>query len=534
MAPSKPARKRQPKSRRARQPQLNQRAAGILLHPTSLPGPHGSGDFGSAAYRFADFLVTAGHRWWQMLPIGPIGPGNSPYSSVSAFAGGRHLINLDLLVKDGLLAPGDVEPLRTPREDKVHYASVLPYREQRLRRAFANFQRRGRQRTGFERFCAENRGWLDDYTLFCALKRAYKDVAWTRWDRAVAFRRVAAIRSARRELREEIEYEQLLQYLFDHQWFALKRYCNQRGVSLIGDLPIFVSHDSCDVWANQSLYKLDKQGQPTVVSGVPPDYFSRTGQLWGHPLYRWERHAKTGYAWWVERFGNMLNRFDAIRIDHFLGFNRLWNIPAGAKTALRGTWTKSPGDEVFHAVKRALGSLPIIAEDLGLLIPEAAALRDRWGFPGMRVLQFAFDGTRKALYDQPHRYLRNCVAYTGTHDNNTTVGWFQSLPKRGRKGPDRLTVRQRALHYAGSDGRKIHEDFIRLLYVSVANTAIIPMQDALGLDARARMNFPSTLRGNWEWRARAAALSRDLAGCLRSLAEAYERASGFIPGNQRL
>lgn len=527
MARSRPTGQRRRKNRRLKPPRLNQRTAGILLHPTSLPGPHGSGDLGSAAQDFADFLAAGGHPWWQMLPIGPIGPGNSPYSSISAFAGGWHLISLELLVESGLLTPEDVEPLRARRRDRVYYPPVLRYRAQRLHRAFDNFGRRKRKRADYERFCEENRSWLDDYTLFCALKRTYKGTAWTSWNRDVAFRRPAALRDARRELRAEIEYEQFCQYVFDRQWFALKGYCNRLGIGLIGDLPIFVSHDSCDVWANRSLYQLDKHGRPTVVSGVPPDYFSKTGQLWGHPLYRWERHAKTGYAWWVQRFGNMLSRFDATRIDHFLGFNRLWNIPAGAKTAMRGTWTETPGDEVFGALKSALGSLQIIAEDLGLLVPEAAALRDRWGFPGMRVLQFAFDGDEKARYDQPHRYVRNCVAYTGTHDNNTTVGWFQSLPKRGRKGPDCLTVRERALRYVGSNGKRIHLDFIRLLYASVANVAIIPMQDALGLDARTRMNFPSTVRNNWEWRMRETAPSGALARRLRDLAEMYQRASGL-------
>ncbi len=524
MTPSRETKKRQ----RIEQPRLNQRTAGILLHPTSLPGPHGSGDLGLAACRFADFIAAADHRWWQMLPIGPIGAGNSPYSSVSAFAAGWHLINLDRLVEDKLLLSEDVEPLHSSRMDKVHYPSALRYRRQRLRRAFERFQGSRRKRTDYERFCETNRDWLDDYTLFRAFKGVYKNTAWTQWDRDIASRKAAALRAARRELREEIEYEQFLQYLFDRQWFALKRYCNRLGLSLIGDLPIFVSHDSCDVWANQSLYLLDKRGNPTVVSGVPPDYFSKTGQLWGHPLYRWKRHAKTGYAWWVARFANILGRFDVIRIDHFLGFNRLWNVSARAKTALRGVWTRTPGDEIFAAIKKALGSLPIIAEDLGLLVPDAAALRDRWGLPGMRVLQFAFDGDAKARYDQPHRYPCNSVAYTGTHDNNTTVGWFQSLPKRGGKGPDGLTIRERALRYTGTGGKKIHEDFIRLLYASAANTAIIPMQDALGLNARARMNFPSTARGNWEWRMRPVAASDKLAAHLRELAESYERASALL------
>ena len=528
MAQKKTSRRR---PRRIEQPRLSQRTAGVLLHPTSLPGPHGSGDLGAAAYRFADFLAAAGQRWWQMLPTGPIGPGNSPYSSVSALAGGWQLINLDILVEYGLLERRDVGTIRSPSADRVDFAAALHYRAERLRRAFERFGRRGRSSGPCERFCRENRGWLDDYALFCALKRAHNGAAWTDWNPPIAARQPAALRSARRTLHEEIEYERFVQFIFDRQWSALKQYCNALGISLIGDLPIFVSHDSCDVWANQALYLLDDRGRPTVVSGVPPDYFSKTGQLWGHPLYDWKQHAKTRYAWWIARFGAMLRQFDAIRIDHFLGFNRLWNVPARAKTAMRGKWTKSPGDALFGAVTRALGTLPIIAEDLGLLIPEAAALRDRWGFPGMRVLQFAFDGHEKARYDQPHRWGRHCVAYTGTHDNNTTLGWFEALPKRGKKGPDGLSVRERTLRYVGGDGRTLHWDLIRLLYASVANTAIVPMQDVLGLGGAARMNFPSTPRGNWEWRMREGAASARLAARLRELAEVTERIGGATPAD---
>ena len=357
------------KRHRIEQPSLNQRTAGILLHPTSLPGPHGSGDLGPEAIRFMQFLAATKHRWWQMLPIGPIGAGNSPYSSISAFAGGWHLINLDQLVRDRLLSPGDVDPLRTARADKVHYPSALRYRHERLCRAFQRFQHSHRRRAEYDRFCDENRDWLDDYTLFRALKDAHKGAVWTTWERDLLARKASALRSARRKLRDEIEYEQFLQYIFDRQWSALKKSVNALGISLVGDLPIFVCHDSCDVWANRSLYLLDKHGNPTVVSGVPPDYFSKTGQLWGHPLYDWKRHATTGYRWWVSRFSNILRRFDAVRIDHFLGFNRLWNVSAKAKTAMRGTWTKTPGDAIFAAVKEGLGTLPIIAEDLGLLIP---------------------------------------------------------------------------------------------------------------------------------------------------------------------
>jgi len=517
------------KSRHKRQapPRLNQRAAGILLHPTSLPGPHGSGDFGPQAYRFADFLHAAGQRWWQVLPLGPVGSGNSPYSTSSSFAGGPHLISLQLLAGQGLLSAADLRPAPGLETARVNYPATLAYRQQRLRRAFEAFQRRRGARDAWRRFCEEQRSWLDEYTLFAALKRVHGQRPWTEWEPQLARRRAAALRHARQALRAEIEYESFVQFAFDRQWMDLKRYCNQRGIGLIGDLPIFTDHDSCDVWANQSLYRLDARGRPTAVSGVPPDYFSATGQLWGHPLYRWERHARTGYAWWISRFRAMLRRFDAIRIDHFLGFHRLWSVPAGASTAARGRWTGSPGDELFAALSRALGPLPVIAEDLGLLTRAAAELRTRLGFPGMRVLQFAFQAGIR--YDQPHRYPRHCVAYTGTHDNNTTRGWFRALPRNGPRGPDGLSERQRVLRYLASDGRRIERDFVRAVYASVANLAIIPMQDLLGLDASARMNFPATSQGNWEWRMLPGACSDALARRLRELAETYERTSGLVP-----
>jgi 4-alpha-glucanotransferase len=527
MARAKRPRERRRRGPRAKPPQLNERAAGILLHPTSLPGPHGSGDFGPAAYRFVDFLKAAGQRWWQVLPLRPIGYGNSPYSTSSSFAGGSHLINLELLVQDGLLHTGELEPTGDLEACRVNYAAVLSFRTSRLRKAFDAFRGRRRGRASYERFREHHRAWLEDYALYSALKRTHDLRPWVDWETELALRKPAALRRARQALREDIEYECFLQYAFDRQWSQLKRYCNEHGVGLIGDLPIFANHDSCDVWANQSLYHLDRGGRPTVVSGVPPDYFSDTGQLWGHPLYRWERHARTGYAWWVRRLGHMLSHFDAIRIDHFLGFNRLWNVPARAKTAIRGRWTRSPGDEIFAAAEKALGALPIIAEDLGLLIREAAELRMRWGFPGMRILQFGFE--EGIAYDQPHRYPRNCVAYTGTHDNNTTVGWFRSLPRRGPKDAEGLNERQRTLRYIHGSGKQIHWGFIRVVYASVANIAIIPMQDALGLGEEARMNYPSTTEGNWEWRMPAAALNDAQAGRLLELADTYERTTGLVP-----
>jgi len=510
-------------------PTLKHRTAGILLHPTSLPGPHGSGDIGGEARRFVEFVADAGHSWWQMLPIGPIGAGNSPYSSEAAFAGGRHLINLELLVEDGLLERADVKRISSKNKDRVDFTSALRYRRERLHKAFERFRARRGRRGDYERFCEASRAWLDDYALFRALKDACKNASWTQWPRELVQRKAGALRAARRELAQEVEYEQFLQYIFDRQWTGFRTYCNSLGVAIIGDLPIFVCHDSVDVWANQDLYLLDKRGNPTVVSGVPPDYFSKTGQLWGHPLYRWERHARTGYRWWTSRFASILGRFDAVRIDHFLGFNRLWNVSAKAKTAMRGKWTKTPGDAIFKAVKKTLGALPIIAEDLGLLVPEAAALRDRWDLPGMRVIQFAFEGDAKARYDQPHRYPFYCVAYTGTHDNNTSVGWFNSLPRRGGRGEDGLNIRERTLEYAGGEGDDIHRDLIRLVYRSAANVAVIPMQDALGLDGAARMNFPSTTTGNWEWRMRPGAASKTLARELKKWTTAYERAGTSAP-----
>ncbi len=334
-----------------------------------------------------------------------------------------------------------------------------------------------------------------------------------------------ALRDARRQLAERIDFHRFVQYVFDRQWRRFKRACNQRGVALIGDLPIFVSHDSCDVWAHRDLFLLDARGRPRVVSGVPPDYFSRTGQLWGHPLYRWPAHRAEGYRWWIARFKAVCDRFDAVRIDHFLGFNRLWNVPAGARTAERGRWTRTPGDEILAAVSAALGRRQIIAEDLGLRVPAAERLRRKWGLPGMRIMQFGFGTGPDALRDRPHNYPRDCVAYTGTHDNETIVGWFNRLPRRGDRGPDGLTTRRRVLAYVGGVPEQIHWNMIRALYASPADTVIVPLQDILGLDNAARMNTPATTAGNWQWRLPPGSLSRDLAGRLRALAAACQRAS---------
>ena len=505
---------------------LSRRAAGVLLHPTSLPGGHGCGDLGPAAYRFVEFLAEAGQRWWQMLPLNPVGPGNSPYSATSAFAGSPLLISLDALGEDGLLSQADTRPTAAPREGRVAYSATARFKMTRLRKAYHSFVGDGGATDpAFRRFCQRQSTWLDDEVLFAALRRRHRGQPWITWPRGLRLRHKPALRAAVNELCDQLDFERFLQFVFDRQWTALRRYANDAGVGLIGDLPMFVAHDSSDVWAHRDLFDLDVGGHAKTVSGVPPDYFSDDGQLWGHPQYRWPRHRRTGFAWWVARFRRIFEYFDAVRIDHFLGFNRCWAVSSRAKTARRGKWIKTPGTEVFNTLKRRLGRLEIIAEDLGLLIPEAAALRDRCGFPGIRLLQFAFGHDEGDRYNQPHTYPRNCVVYPGTHDNDTTVGWLNMLKRAHRKRRDRrlLSSYERALRYAGSDGREIHWDLIRLAFMSPANTAIIPAQDLLGLDNRARLNTPATTTGNWTWRLPAESLTPVLARRLRDLTEAYGR-----------
>lgn len=502
---------------------LAQRAAGILLHPTSLPGPHGCGDLGPGAYAFADWLAAAGQRWWQMLPLGPVSPGGSPYSSPSALAGSPLLVSLELLARDGLLERD--EAAAAPRRlsaDRVDYVATERLRRRKLRMAFERFARgRAPKSAEFDRFRQQARPWLDDWTLFRALTEKHGTSDWTRWPRSLRDRSAAALREARAALADAIAFETFVQYAFWRQWSALRAYCHARGVGLIGDIPIFVIHASADVWAHPELFELKPGGRPRLVSGVPPDYFSRTGQLWGHPLYRWPAHERSGFAWWLERFAAAGRAFDAVRIDHFLGFNRCWAVPAGHKTALRGRWRPSPGRALLERVTRNPTRPEIIAEDLGAVVPSAVALRERFELPGMRILQFGFgDGARA---DQPHNYPPRCVAYTGTHDNETFTGWFASIRRDRRRGRDGLTTAQRAMRYLDSDGREIHWAALRALYVSPARLVICPIQDVLGLDNRARMNTPATTSGNWQWRLTPGALRAEHAARLRLLAETYER-----------
>ena len=503
---------------------LDTRSAGILLHPTSLPGPHGCGDLGPAAYRFVDWLASAGLRWWQMLPIGPVGDDGAPYSSYSAFAGGFHLISLDALVADGLLTPADIRS-SPPRlqSDKVNWPLTLRFREEALRLAFAAFDcdRAGAKlHREFERYC-NSQTRLADFARFCALRQQFDGRPWTAWPDAIKSRQATAMRQACAQVADEIRFQSFVQFIFDRQWKALQTYAVERGVGLLGDIPIFVSLDSSDVWANPELFQLDRDGRPKFMSGCPPDIFSKTGQLWGHPLYFWKEHQRTGFKWWIERFRRTLSQFQAARIDHFLGFNRCWAVPGRDKTALRGKWQPTPGRVLFSALEKALKNPQIIAEDLGFVTPEAAALRDDFGFPGMRILQNGFwDGAR---YDQPHNYPRNCVVYTGTHDNDTTAGWWKNVAKNRKRGKDGLTTRERALRYLDCKPGEVTRRMVRAALASRANTTIVPMQDVLGLDNRARMNVPATTEGNWSWRMKPDDLRPGDAKWLRGMVAAYQR-----------
>ncbi|HXI61277.1 MAG TPA: 4-alpha-glucanotransferase [Pyrinomonadaceae bacterium] len=502
------------------------RSSGILLHPTSLPGRFGVGDLGPQAYAFADFLAASGQGLWQMLPLGPTGYGDSPYACYSAFAGNTLLISPDRLVSDGLLRKEELAAAPEFADGRVDFAAVHSFKELILRDAFTAFKRESDPElySAFQEFCARNTGWLEDYALFRALKDANGGIAWNEWGRPLVQREPEAIRVAQEELSEQIEAQKFYQFLFFRQWSDLKSYCNGLGIKIIGDIPIFVAHDSSDVWTNPDQFKLHPDGRPVVVAGVPPDYFSKTGQLWGNPLYDWERMLADGFAWWIERVKATLQTVDIVRIDHFRGFVACWEIPGGDQTAERGRWVEAPGEELFVAIREALGELPIIAEDLGVITPEVEKLRDDFGFPGMRILQFAFSSDAKN-HDLPHNYHSNVVVYTGTHDNDTTVGWFQSVAGEGstRDSAQIEIEREFCLNYLNTDGREISWDFTRAVLQSVADTAIVPLQDLLGLGTDARMNLPNSTTGNWSWRFKVGELNDELARRLKALAALYGR-----------
>lgn len=508
---------------------LTERASGVLLHVTSLPGPHGNGDLGVEARSFVDFLARAGQRWWQMLPVNPVGPGFSPYSGVSAFAGNPLLIDLRSLVDERWLEPEAVAAALP--EAHTDYPAAVELRTAAMRMAFTRFQREhGRYTRELSAFRARAQFWLADYALFMALKRAFKGAPWTAWPVGLSRYERSALAASRRELGHEVQFYEFEQFVFDRQWRALRDYAAQRGVGLIGDAPIFLAHDSSDVWGNQESFRLDASGEPTHVSGVPPDYFSKTGQRWGTPLYRWKVLKQREYRFWIERFRTLMERFDAIRLDHFIGFARYWEIPASEPNAVRGRWVKGPGSDLFEVANQKLGALPFIAEDLGSVTPAVRRLRKRHGMPGMRLMQFGFSGELGQNDFLPHRYVRNCVAYTGTHDNDTSVGWYndaggEATPRSAEEAEAERRAAHLYLHgpFAGELTMGIHWYMIRALFASVANTAIVPMQDLLGLGSEARMNTPGLSEGNWTYRVQSSELSAELAELLRTFTQIYGR-----------
>jgi len=506
----------------------SERGSGILLHLTSLPGPFGCGDLGPSAHRFVKRLKRARQRYWQMLPVCPVGPGNAPYSSPSSFAGSPLMVSPEALAREGLLSLATLRRLAPLPERRVHYTSTARVRESLLREAHATFRGKAsaRERSRFLAYRERQGSWLDDHALFMALRRAHKGEPWTRWEKGLRLRETKAIAQARRVHEDEIDYHAFVQYQFDRQWRALRKTAQAHHVRLIGDLPFYVEHDSADVWAHPEIFDLDPKGRPRAVAGVAPDHFTAEGQLWGNPLYDWPALAHRGYRWWLDRLERSLDLFDVVRLDHFIAFHRAWAVPAGARTARRGDYRPGPGSKFFSVVRKKLGGLPFIAEDLGTMVPEVHILRDRFELPGMHVLQFSFfaDG---GVAGQPFTCPRRAVMYTGTHDNNTTVGWFRESGGRGSTRTSHQVAREKAnlLRYTGTRGEEIQWELIRLALMSVANTAIVPLQDVLGLGARARMNMPGTPKGNWEWRYLEDELTDHALDRLAGLTKTYGRTS---------
>ncbi len=509
---------------------MKRRGSGIFLHLTSLPSPFGIGDMGVWAYKFAAFLSAAKQSFWQVLPLSPTSEagGNSPYSSPSAFAGNPLLVSPESLAQEGFLGPSEVQnPPLFPKK-RVDYRALTKYKKNLFLVAYKKFEGRGKKSFAFENFCNENSFWLEDYALFTSLKKYFGGKVWSQWPRGIRDRKANKIRPLQEKLSEWIEMEKFLQYLFAQQWFSLKKYCHHKGIQIIGDMPIYINYDSADVWANSELFQLDAQKKPLVVAGIPPDYFSSTGQLWGNPIYRWDELKKGGYSWWVRRVEHNLKLFDMVRLDHFKGFVDYWEVPARSRTAVGGLWVKGPREDFFNALLKHFPHLPFIAEDLGVITAEVHELRNRFGFPGMRVLQFAFGTDPLADLYKPIHYIKNCVAYTGTHDNDTLVGWLYGSKGHSTRTRDEIRLEKenvlRFLGRKGARGNNIHWEIIRLLMKSVANLTIFPMQDILGLGEEARMNRPATAHGNWEWRLMPEQLKPSLGRRLLQMTEIYGRA----------
>ncbi len=492
------------------------RSAGILLHPTSLPSPHGIGDIGPGAHDYIKWLSEAGAGWWQILPLCPPGPGFSPYSATSTFAGNPFLVSPELLVEDGLLAAGDIQSPPSFPEGLLDVGAAVGWKTKILRHAWDLFRRGSADhlREAWEEFGEHDGWWLADYGLFAALKDHHGGSAWTDWSRGLVHREPEAVAEAVKALGDEIAFHQFCQFLFFRQWTRLKAVAADHGVSILGDLPIFVALDSADVWAHPELFLLDEDRCPTVVAGVPPDYFSETGQLWGNPLYDWERHQNDDYSWWIARTRHALNLVDAVRLDHFRGFAAFWEVPSTEATAINGRWVPGPGRQLFDALEGAIGSLPLVAEDLGEITPDVIEMRKDLGLPGMAILHFAFSPEPRSSFI-PYRLERDVIVYTGTHDNNTTVGWYEE----DASPEERDLVRR----YTQSDGSEVHWSLITEALASVADVAIVPHQDLFGLGAGARMNTPGLAEGNWTFRLTNEMLDADVAARFRNLVDTYGR-----------
>ncbi len=494
-----------------------ERVAGILLHPTSLPGNYGIGTIGKEAFNFIDFLVHSGQKLWQIFPLGPTGYGDSPYQSFSAFAGNPLLISFELLIEDGILSSVDLDTFPKFDKHQINFGELIKVKNTLLYKAYRNFKNSDVVfSTEYKNFVNSNKEWLEDFALFMAVKEYHNGKLWTEWENDIAFRLAGAVEKWQTKLKDEVDYYKFLQFTFHKQWANLKKYANEKGIKIIGDIPIFIAYDSADLWANKHLFSVDEKGKLLSVAGVPPDYFSPTGQLWGNPLYKWNEMEKDNFAWWQKRIKKVLEFVDIIRIDHFRGFDAYWEIPGDAKTAEHGKWIKAPGHKLFSIIKKEMGDLPILAEDLGIITESVEKLRDDFNFPGMKILQFAFgeNGDKKFL---PHNHIKNCVVYTGSHDNDTTKGFFE---KEKQNNSGIFEWAQKYLDYYEDD---LTFKLIKTAYASVANFVIIPLQDILNLGSEARMNFPGKLGGNWTWRFSWEQLDNNLPQIYRELTIIYER-----------
>lgn len=506
---------------------LDVRSSGVLLHLSSLPGPHYNGDLGPEARAFVDFLVAAGQRWWQMLPVNPIGPGFSPYSTISSFAGESLFISLAQLEREGWLKKAELKSPADAGAKAVNYAKAVKFRNTLIKTALKRAAPALEKNSAFLKFKRDNRFWLDDYLLFRVLTAQNKTPDWHLWPQEQRDRDPAAMERTARVHAEPMLHYAIEQFWFFSQWSDLKRYAHSRGIGLIGDLPIFVAHPSADVWSHRRFFRLKSDKSPAVVAGCPPDAFNRDGQLWGNALYDWDALKKDKFTWWLARLESALGLFDAVRLDHFIGFYRYWEIKAGAKNARGGKWIRVPGDAFFRAVAQKFGQPQFIAEDLGAVTPEVRALRDKFGFPGMKVSQFAFDGSQEAEHHKPHAVAKNSVAYTGTHDNNTTKGWLLDLKKRAKtRGAAALSAKdelERIKHYLDTDAASVSWDLIRSTMASAADVTIFPVQDLLAQGGSERMNIPGVAKGNWKYRVEKKLLSHSLAQKLKKTSAAYSR-----------